>query len=151
MGGACERRACTILALAMSQENVESFKRAAEAFSRRDVAAMLAELDPDVEWHPGLAAFLSGEATVYRGHDGVRGLIRDLDEHFASFDNVYSEIRDLGDIVLALGNSHARGKASGTEIVSPMAFVVDFRDGKAVRVRTYLDPAKALTALRLSE
>ena len=142
---------CTILALAMSGENVDSFKRAAEAFSRRDLDAMLAELDPDVEWHPGLAAFLAGEATVYRGHEGVRGLVRDLDEHFAAFDNVYSEIRDLGDVVLALGHSHARGKASGTEIVSSMAFVVDFKGGKAVRVRTYLDPDKALTALRLSE
>lgn len=118
----------------MSGENVDSFKRAAEAFSRRDLDSMLAELDPDVEWHPGLAAFLAGEATVYRGHEGVRGLVR-----------------DLGDVVLALGHSHARGKASGTEIVSSMAFVVDFKDCKAVRVRTYLDPDKALTAVRLSE
>src|SRR4051812_24393764 len=57
----------------MSQENVEAFKRAVDAGNRGDVeAGMLKELDPAVEWHPVLLASLEAEATVYRGHDGVR-------------------------------------------------------------------------------
>jgi ketosteroid isomerase-like protein len=135
----------------MSQENVEVFQRTAEAFRRRDIEAMLAELDPEVEWHPGLAAFLAGEATVYRGHEGVRELVRELDEHFAEFNNEYSEIRDLGDRVLAIGHIRARGRASGVETVSPLAFLVEAKDGKAVRVRTYLDPRDALEAAGLRE
>jgi len=35
---------------------------------------LLAELDPAVEWHPVLTTTLGGEATVYRGHKGVREL-----------------------------------------------------------------------------
>jgi hypothetical protein len=61
----------------MSRENVEAFKRAAKAGNRRDFEAMLEEFDPEVEWHPGLAALLGGETTVYRGHEGVRELVRD--------------------------------------------------------------------------
>jgi ketosteroid isomerase-like protein len=34
----------------MSQENVETFKRAADAYNRRDVEALLKELDPEVEY-----------------------------------------------------------------------------------------------------
>jgi ketosteroid isomerase-like protein len=135
----------------MSQENVDTFKRTAEAYRRRDIEAMLAELDPEVEWHPGLPAFLGGEATVYRGHDGIRELVRDLDEHFSEFNNEYSEIRDLGDQVLAFGHIRARGKASGAETVSPLAFLVESKDGKAIRVRTYLDPKDALEAAGLRE
>jgi ketosteroid isomerase-like protein len=135
----------------MSQENVETFNRVTEAYKRRDVEAMLADLDPEIEWHPGLLASLGGEATVYRGHEGIRELVRDLDEHFAEFNNEYSEIRDLGDQVLAIGHIRARGKASGAETVSPLAFLVESKDGKAIRVRTYLDPEKALEAAGLRE
>src|SRR5688572_3853794 len=97
----------------MSEENVETFQRAAEAFKRGDIEAILGELDPEVEWHPGMAAFLGGELTVYRGHEGYRELLRDLDEAFAEVDAEFSEIRDLGDRLLAIGHIRTRGKASG--------------------------------------
>jgi ketosteroid isomerase-like protein len=32
------------------------------------------------------------------------------------------------------------------EIESPLAYVIDLKDGKAIRVRTYLDPKQALEA-----
>ncbi len=34
----------------MSQEDVEAFERAIDAFNRRDIEAVLKELDPEVEW-----------------------------------------------------------------------------------------------------
>jgi hypothetical protein len=36
----------------MSRENVETFKRAVDAFNRGDIDAVLEELDAEVEWHP---------------------------------------------------------------------------------------------------
>ena len=135
----------------MSQENVEAFKRAAKAGNRRDFEAMLEEFDPEVEWHPGLAALLGGETTVYRGHEGVRELVRDLNESFAEFDLKYSEIRDLGDRLLAIGRLRARGKASGAVTESPFCYVGEFRNGKVIGVRTFLDPKQALEAAGLRE
>jgi hypothetical protein len=44
----------------MSQENVESFKRAVEATNRRDVEALLTENDPAVEFHSALDELLGG-------------------------------------------------------------------------------------------
>jgi hypothetical protein len=64
----------------MSQENVEAFKRGTEAYNRRDVDALLKELEPEVEWHSALLIPFGGEATVSRGHDGVREVLGDLHE-----------------------------------------------------------------------
>src|SRR6266498_5182070 len=131
----------------MSQENVEAFKRATKAGNRRDFEAMLEELDPEVEWHPGMPALLGGETKVYRGHEGVRELVRDLDESFADFHTEYSEIRDLGDRLVAIGRIRTVGKASGAVTESPFCYVGEFRHGKVVGVRTFLDPKEALEAV----
>ena len=135
----------------MSQENVEAFNRAAEALKRRDVEAALAELDPDVEWHPAMAAALGGGATVYRGHEGMRELLRDMYEAFTEIDAEFSEIRDLGEQIVAIGRRRARGKASGAETETPLCYVMEFKNGKMIRVRSYLDPKEALEAAGLSE
>ena len=64
----------------MSQENVEAFTRGLEAGNRGDVETLLGVLDPEVAWHSALHALLGGEATAYRGHDGVREMLQDLYE-----------------------------------------------------------------------
>jgi ketosteroid isomerase-like protein len=94
---------------------------------------------------------LGGEPTVYRGHEGVRELLRDTDETLAEIHVEFSEIRDPGDQIVAIGHIHTRGKASGAVTESPLGYVADFRDGKVTRIRTYLDPQEALEAAGLSE
>jgi ketosteroid isomerase-like protein len=135
----------------MSQENVEAFKRALEANNRGDVEAGLKELDPEVEWHPALVTSLEAEATVYRGHDGVREWFRTVSEAFTERHTEVQEIRDLGDRIVAIGHIRMRGEASGADTESQIAFLVDYRDAKATRVRSYLDPKEALEAAGLSE
>jgi ketosteroid isomerase-like protein len=135
----------------MSQENVEAFKRFAEANNRRDVEALLEELDAEVEWHSAVLRSLGGEATVHRGHDGVRAMLRDLYEAFSEFQVEFSEIRDLGDRIVAVGRWITRGEESGVEVTPPLASVVDFKNGKAIRVRSYLDPKDALVDAAMRE
>jgi ketosteroid isomerase-like protein len=135
----------------LSQENVEAFKRVADANNRRDVEAMLAELDPDVEWQSAVLGSLGGEATVHRGHEGVREMLRDLYEAFSEFQVEFSDIRDLGDRIVAIGRWVTRGEESGVETTPPLASVMDFKNGKAIRVRSYLDPNEALAAARLRD
>jgi ketosteroid isomerase-like protein len=135
----------------MSQENVDAFRRGAEAYNRRDVEAVLADLDPEVEWHSALAIPFGGEATVSRGHDGVRDVIGEVFEALAEIHLEYSEIRDLGDRVLAIGVIRARGKHSGAVIETPFGTVADMKNSKATRIWTYLDPQEALEAAGLSE
>jgi ketosteroid isomerase-like protein len=132
----------------MSEENVEAFRRAVEGANRRDVEALLAELDPDVEWHAALTGL--GGDSVWRGHDGVREF---LPEVWDVLDTGFElpEIRGVDDRVVALGRFRGRGKGSGVPAETPFGYVVDFRGGKAIRIQSYLDPNEALEAAGLRE
>ena len=127
----------------MSDENVEVFKRGTDAYNRRDVAALLAELHPEIEWRPLLPVLLGGEAAVVRGHEAARQGIRDLEEAFNELRAEPQEFRDLGERIVAIGQLHGRGKGSGVDTDSPIAWVVDFKDGKAVRIWEYADPRRS--------
>ena len=136
---------------AMSQEDVETFRRGIEAMNRRDVEALLPALDPGVEWHMTIQALIGGEAAVYHGHEGVREYFRDMDEAFSDVHADYPDVRDLGDRLLALGSFRVRGRESGAEVESQVGALVDMKEGRATRVLTFLDPREALEAAGLSE
>lgn len=135
----------------MSQLNLETFERANDAINRRDVEALLLEVHPEVEWHPVLLASVAGAKSVYHGHDGVREWIGDVDDSFERTVSEFSEVRDLGDRIIAFGHLRATGKESGAPVESPIFYVADFREGKAFRVWTYLDRDQALEAAGLSD
>jgi ketosteroid isomerase-like protein len=134
----------------MSKANVEAFKRGLEAGNRGDVETLLEVLDSEVEWHTALHALMAGAATVYRGHAGVRAMLRDMYEAFDEIQIEVSEIRDLGDRLVAIGRTRARGRESGAETESPIAWVVELKNGKATSLRAYLEPMEALEAAGLS-
>ena len=135
----------------MSVENVEVFKRAVDAYNRRDVDAFLSEFDPAVEWHPLIQVMFGQESRVYRGHEDIRHFMREVDEAFDAVQLECLEIRDLGERIVVVGRLRARGKASGAETESAIAWVVDFKAGKVIWMRDYLDPNDALGAAGLSE
>jgi ketosteroid isomerase-like protein len=135
----------------VSSENVEAFKRGLDAGNRGDVDALLDELHPEIEWHSALHVLMGGEQTVFRGHQGVRKMLRDLNETFAEIRIEMSEFRDLGDGVVAIGCTRNRGKASGAETETPLALVTEIRDGKTITIRAYLDREEALEAAGLSD
>ena len=130
----------------MSQANLESLRRGLAAYDRRDVEALLEELHADVEWQSALGEGLAGETTVYRGHDGIRALFEEVDRAFTEFRVGLDQFRDFGDRILAIGWMRVRGRASGVDLESPISFVADFKDGKATRFRSFLDPRDARDA-----
>jgi ketosteroid isomerase-like protein len=130
----------------MSEENVETFTLGIDAYNHQDVEVFMATVDPAVECHPAILTGLGGEGAVYRGYEGMRQWLRDVYEVLGETHIEYPEIRDLGDRVLGIGRIRTRGRKSGAETESPHATVVDFKDGKAIRIRAYLDPKEALEA-----
>ena len=135
----------------MSQENVESFRRALEAYNRRDIDTFLDAFDPMVEIHPLTLAMFGQEATVYRGHEGIRQFVREVDEVLPQLQVEVLEVRDLGERIIASGRLRARGRASGAETESPVSWLVEFKDGRVIRMSDYLDFTDALEAAGLSE
>jgi ketosteroid isomerase-like protein len=135
----------------MSKENIDAMKRGAEAFNRRDIDAMLEEVDSEIEWAAALPVILGGETTVSRGHEAVREMFRDLFDVLDDIRVEYTDFHELGDRLFCAGHIWTRGRESGAETESPYFAVVGMKHGKAVRMATYLDLDEALEAARLEE
>ena len=133
----------------MSQANVEIVKRGIDAYNRRDFDAYIALATSDFEMFPALDRTV--EAHSYRGHEGIETHIGDIGETWAELRLLPEEWRDLGDRVLMLGRAQGRGRGSSVPVDAQVGFVVDFRDGKMSRVRSFLDRDEALRAAGLSE
>jgi ketosteroid isomerase-like protein len=63
----------------------------------------------------------------------------------------WTDIRDLGDRVVATGHLSTGGKGSGVDTESPFGTVIEIANGKAIRIRSYLDADEALAAADLPE
>ena len=126
----------------MASPNVESAERIYSARLRGDFDALVAELDPDVEWRPHLTA-LGGD--VIRGRDDVRDYLMSLAGEWDDFRQELEQVFDAGDLVVVFLNTHGRGRASGVEVHLHVAHVLRFKDGKGVENTTYLDREEALS------
>src|SRR5262245_21134452 len=135
----------------MSQENVETFKRAIDAYNAGDVESFVRTFDPAIEWRALTGVMFGTETTVYRGHEGVRRFLRETEEAFAEAHIAFAEARDLGERIVVIGRLRIRGKASGVETESPLAWVVDFEGGRVRWMRDYIDSDQALEAAGLSK
>jgi ketosteroid isomerase-like protein len=132
----------------MSQANVEIVKRAADAFNGRDVESFVALTTPDFEWCPAMDRLIDGGS--YRGREGIEAYFEVVSGTWEEFQLLRDEFRDLGDRVLWLGRAEARGRNSGVRVDTPLGTVVEFRDGKMLRIRAYLDHREALREAGLS-
>ena len=131
----------------MSQENVDQFVRSIEAFNRMDIPGVLQLLDPEIRFEHRLAEIFGS----YSGLEGVEGFFADVVEHFDALKVDCPDVRDLGDLVLALGTTRLTGKGSGVETEMPFTVVARFRDGRMTQFTDFGDKDEALEAAGLSE
>jgi ketosteroid isomerase-like protein len=131
----------------MSQANVDTVPRGAEAIQRGDVEAFLRLTHPDVVFEPQ-GAVTEG---VFVGHAGVRRFLANAAETFELFRPAYANIRDLGDRVLAIGSIRVRGRESGVETDIPRRGIPEYRDGLLWRWKDYGEARLALEAAGLTE
>ena len=135
----------------MPRDKVDVARRANDAFNRRDVDGLFAELaTPDFEYYPAIVRALDGGGG-YRGRAGVEKYAADIRENWEELQALPGEFRDLGDRVLVLGRMKGRGKSSGVPVDQPFANILDFRGDRIWRSRVYLDHAEGLRAAGLSE
>ena len=132
----------------MTSANVDIIRRGLDAYNRGDVEAVLETADPDIEFIPLRSLVVGGS---YRGHEGIRRFFEDLDEEWETRVIGDADFREREDSVLLLGEFEAKGKASGMQVHSPVAWLFDLRAGKVVRMRAYSSQEEALRAISGSE
>ena len=133
----------------MSQQNVEIYRQAWDAFNRRDLAAWLTVCDPELENIPPRdwpeSRPIRGAEAVWDFSVGNMGI----------FDENPLEILELieagDDKVVAQLRSEVQGKASGAPVTWGYWHVVTIRDRRASRFEWFTERAQALEAAGLSE
>jgi ketosteroid isomerase-like protein len=130
----------------MSQENVEIVRRLVAAINAHDLAGYLACCGEDVELH------LPGVGQLYEGAEGIKRWFADIEEAGPDF---HIDLRDVNAIsdrqVLAFLHVTSTGRASGVPVTADSTNIYDLIDGKAKRIRIFLDRAEALKAVGLAE
>jgi ketosteroid isomerase-like protein len=133
----------------MSQQDVELIRegyalwRAGDYERLRDF--LLANATPDVEIYSRFGGF-SGKP--YRGHEGVRAWLAEVQENFDRFEPWVDEARDAGaDRVLVFGGIRFRARESGIDMAEQMGWIYELRHGQLRRMMFYASPGDALEAL----
>jgi ketosteroid isomerase-like protein len=129
----------------MSEENVDLLRKGIDAWNRRDADMWLAYGAPEIEWLPARPA--AAERAVYRGCEQVASGFASTWATWDRFEFEESEMRDLGDSVLWLGHVKMRGSASQVELDQEFAVHGLVRDGKLIRLLTFLCWQEALEAV----
>ena len=131
----------------MSQQNVEIVQRFIDHWNEAD-EPLWTEIDPDAAFVIDPGAFLAG---TYRGHEGIRNLLRLVAEIFDRFRFEVDEVLDTGDLVVVLGHARVRGVQSGATGTQQGAIVFQIREGRVIAYRSYLRQEEALEAAGLRE
>jgi ketosteroid isomerase-like protein len=115
-----------------------------EAWSRRDIDALLEVVHPEAEARPILGANIG--ISVYRGREGLRDWFKDLHQEWEQFQTRVTQIDARDDRALLTIQIHARGRASGVVIEGDLYHVVELRDGLILRLEAFGDRDGALKA-----
>ena len=119
----------------MTSADVETMRRGFAAFSRGDWDGLLAEVDPEIEWHLVFQLpDLPPDKKVFHGHDELRTL-------FDAFRSVWEELtlevkeilHDADGLLILRVRFQGRGGASGIEVDRHLFLVEELRDGKLLR------------------
>ena len=130
----------------MSQENVEIVRRLVAAVNAHDLEGYLACCREDVK------LYLPGAGQLYEGPDGIERWFADIEDSGPDFHLDLRDVKAISDNqVLALLHATSTGRASGVPVTAESTNIYDLIDGKAKRIRIFLDRAHALKAVGLEE
>jgi uncharacterized protein len=129
----------------MALTNVEIMRGAYDAAGRGDLPALLALLDPQVDWNEAEGYIYGGR---YVGPEAVvNGVLARLATEWDGYTIAPDELLDAGDWVVALGWYSGTYKTTGRKFRARFAHVWTLRDGKIVHFQQYADTARVREAV----
>jgi ketosteroid isomerase-like protein len=131
----------------MSQENVELVQRMLDAWDSGDLSEWGEGLHEEIRWVP-LAE--NTQTEPIQGVNATLAFVADWIEPWEEYTVEALGIIDAGDSVV-LSTRQSGKHSTGAEISMEMHAVGNFRDGKLVEMRWFMEKAEALEAAGLSE
>lgn len=131
----------------MSQDQ-EIVRRFADTFGHAiadgDLEPYLDLLDDDIDFQ--IASPVRGGILTMNGRAEVRTYLEEMAKEYTELELVPKEIRELAPgRYLTLGTWHGRVHG-GASFGTPLASIIELRDGKVVRMRGFMDEQQALAA-----
>ena len=133
----------------MGEESIDLVRRVFEAFTRRDVDALLDVVDREVLFFAPTAS-IAGHDAPYRGHDGMRQYFEDVARIWEELEVIPHEFREIDDRVVALGRVYGRG-LDGLLVDSPTGWIWKVDQGKIVEGHVFTSRQQTLDAAGLGE
>jgi ketosteroid isomerase-like protein len=131
----------------MSQENADTIRRMYEAFGKGDIQAVIAALDPQVEWWEA-ENFIYADRNPYVGPQAVlEGVFARIAEEWEGFVVSPEGILDAGETIIGHGHYSGTHKRNGEHVRAQFAHFFTFRDGRVVKFQQYTDTAQFLQAV----
>ena len=126
----------------MSEEYVNIVRGLYEAFGTGDIPAVVAVLDPQIEWREA-DNFIYADGNPYIGPNAVlEGVFGRIDAEWDNFTVSPDEILDAGVTIIGRGYYSGAHKKSGKKVRAQFAHFFTFRDGKIAKFQQYTDTAQ---------
>jgi ketosteroid isomerase-like protein len=133
----------------MADSDVEIIHRAFEAIGNRDIDALVRLYEPNAEFRPLTGTLV--ESGGYRGHEGIRAYFEEVDDVWDQMLPHADATRSKGGLVVVIGGCMVRGRESGAETDTAMAWVFHVREGRIASHRAFTDASEALSAAGLGD
>jgi ketosteroid isomerase-like protein len=127
----------------LSRSNAEIVRDAFDWWNE-DRESFIEIVDPEVEISVASSEVTGG--VPFMGHEGYRRWIATMEESFEVWELRPVRFEECSGTVVVLGTMRLRGRGSGLELEQEMGWLVDLRDGKLLRLRSFLTHAEALGA-----
>ena len=114
-------------------DEIEVVRGLYDAFERRDLDAMLAAFSDDAELHFEGTARLAGRSQPYRGHQGLREYLVDVERLWEELVLHATDYRAVPGSVIVMG--HITGRRQGLDVRRASVWTWKVKDGLATSVK----------------
>lgn len=116
------------------------------AFNRGDLQELLVYWHEDCTYDSAIHQMVEGDASTFRGHDGIRRWWHDLHGHYEELAAQVLTVEELRESVLLEFEVSGRGAGSGIVNTARLAQVATVREGRLIEARDFANRERALSA-----
>jgi len=125
------------------------FAATADAARTGDLEPLREIIHPEFEFAPHITG--GHEGLEFIGFEGLSSFIALQAETWESLSAEATEMRGLGDAVVALGTIRAQGRGSGVRVEEPAVWLCRFRDDRLLRLEAHAARDRGRVAWALAQ